>query len=58
MHAERDTVLPIAILSVCPTNPGIVSKRMDTGLLSQFFDAVFGCQFIFLRPNDVTKFPW
>jgi len=36
MHAEHDIVLPI--LSVCPTNPGVVSKRMD--ISSQFLTLV------------------
>ena len=35
-----DIILPI--LSICPTNPGFVSKPMDIGLLSQFFDGVVG----------------
>jgi len=50
MHAERGIVLPF--LSVCPTNSGIVSKRRDTGLLSQFFDGVIGVSLRFFeRPR-------
>jgi len=34
MHAKRDIVLPLPSISVCPSNAGIVSKRM--GISSVF----------------------
>ena len=51
MHAKRDIVLPI--LSVRPSNAGIVSKQMD---ISSYFWLLVGAFSNFLNRSAVTKF--
>ena len=57
MHAERDIVLEILSVrdpSVCLSNAGIVSKRMNTA--SHFLTLLQGHRSSFLSPNIVTNF--